>query len=380
MNLRTLCVHGGIRDDDPTGAVEMPIYQTAMFRHHDIGEGGYDYSRQQNPTREKLEQLVAGLEHGCGAIGFSSGMAAITCLMELFQPGDHILATDDLYGGSIRLFRGVGEKNGLSFDFMDTSDIEKVRKRLRPQTKALFIETPTNPMMQVTDLRAVAALCREKHLLLLVDNTFLTPYLQNPLELGADVVIHSGTKFLAGHNDTLAGFLVAKDPQLLEKLRWYYMTTGACLSPMDSWLVLRGIKTLAVRMERQQQNALALAQWLQKQSWVRKVLYVGLPEHPGYEINCKQSRGAGAMISFVVDSSKTALRLLRNVQLILFAESLGGTETLLTYPMTQTHADLPKEEREARGINDCLLRLSVGLEEVTDLEEDLQQAAAAKDI
>lgn len=374
MELQTLCVHGGINENDPTGAVEMPIYQTAMFRHHDIGEGGYDYSRQQNPTREKLEQLMAKLEHGREAIAFSSGMAAITCLMELFQPGDHLLATDDLYGGSIRLFRGVGEKNGLSFDFLDTSDLGMLAAKIRPETKAVFIETPTNPMMQVTDLRGAAKICREHNLLLFVDNTFLTPYLQNPLDLGADVVIHSGTKFLSGHNDTLAGFLVANDPKIMERLRYFYMSTGACLAPFDSWLLLRGIKTLGIRMERQQQNALALAQWLKRQSWVSRVLYVGLPEHPGYAVNADQSRGAGAMISFEVDSSTTALRLLRNVQLILFAESLGGTETLLTYPMTQTHADLPKEEREARGINDRLLRISVGLEDVNDLENDLLQA------
>lgn len=374
MQRETLCAHGAGNEGDPTGAVEVPIYQTAMFRHHDIGEGGYDYSRLQNPTREKLEQLLAKLEHGREAIAFSSGMAAITCLLELFAPGDEIVATDDLYGGSIRLFRGLGEKHGLRFRFLDTSDEQAVAACFTPQTKALFIETPTNPMMRVTDLRAMAALCRAHGALLLVDNTFLTPWLQNPLDLGADVVVHSGTKFLCGHNDALAGFLVAKEPALLEKLRTCYTSTGACLSPFDSWLLLRGIKTLGVRIERQQQNALEMARWLQAQSWVRQVLYVGLPTHPGYAVNAAQSRGSGAMISFVVDSEATALRLLRGVRLILFAESLGGTETLLTYPVTQTHAEVPLAERQARGIDNRLLRLSVGLEAPADLQADLLQA------
>lgn len=373
MKIETLCVHTPTFAKDKTGAVSMPIYQSATFAHPAVGEStGYDYSRVQNPTREYLEKNVAGLEGGTDALAFSTGMAAIAALMELFSFGDHILVSQDLYGGSLRLFQKISTKNGLSFDFVDTSDITNIK--VQPNTKAIFIETPTNPMMQVTDMEIVGKMARESGILFLVDNTFLTPYFQHPIRWGADVVIHSGTKYLGGHNDTLAGFLVTANQGLSEKLRFIHKTMGSCLSPFDSWLLIRGIKTLAVRMERQQENAFQLARWLEKQKKVEKVYYVGLPSHPGYAVSKKQTCGSGGMISFEVDCEKTARQVLERVKLILFAESLGGTETLITYPMLQTHADLSVAERDARGINERLLRLSVGLEAVEDLMEDLTQA------
>lgn len=375
MEFDTLCIHGSDKTYDSTGAVSVPIYQSATFAHPGVGlSTGFDYSRLQNPTREHLENTIAKLEGGTDAMAFSTGMAAVAALMELFRPGDHIIASDDLYGGSHRLFHHISVKNGLSFDLVDTSDIAKTASLIRPETKAVFVETPTNPMMQVTDLAAVSALCKEHGLLLIVDNTFLTPYFQKPLELGADVVIHSGTKYLGGHNDTLAGFLVVSDTTLSERLRFIYKTTGACLSPFDSWLMIRGIKTLAVRMERQQENAMKIARWLSSHKKVKAVYYAGLPSHPQYEISKKQTTGFGAMISFETDSERTALDLLERVQVIKYAESLGGVESLITYPMLQTHADIPKEVREAKGINERLLRFSVGLESAADLISDLEQA------
>ncbi len=375
MEFDTLCIHGSDKTYDSTGAVSVPIYQSATFAHPGVGlSTGFDYSRLQNPTREHLENTIAKLEGGTDAMAFSTGMAAVAALMELFRPGDHIIASDDLYGGSHRLFHHISVKNGLSFDLVDTSDIAKTASLIRPETKAVFVETPTNPMMQVTDLAAVSALCKEHGLLLIVDNTFLTPYFQKPLELGADVVIHSGTKYLGGHNDTLAGFLVVSDTTLSERLRFIYKTTGACLSPFDSWLMIRGIKTLAVRMERQQENAMKIARWLSSHKKVKAVYYAGLPSHPQYEISKKQTSGFGAMISFETDCERTALDLLERVQVIKYAESLGGVESLITYPMLQTHADIPKEVREAKGINERLLRFSVGLESAADLISDLEQA------
>ncbi|HHW30738.1 MAG TPA: PLP-dependent transferase [Clostridiaceae bacterium] len=375
MDFSTLCIHGSNKKYDTVGAVSVPIFQSATFVHPGVGlSTGFDYSRSQNPTREYLEQTVAKLEGGLDAMAFSSGMAAITTLMELFSPGDHIISTDDLYGGSHRFFQYVSMKNGLTFDYVDTSHIQNIQERLRPETKAVFIETPTNPMMKVTDIAAVSRFCKANNLLLIVDNTFLTPYLQKPLLLGADVVIHSGTKYLGGHNDTLAGFLIVSNEVLAERLRFLSKTIGACLSPFDSWLLIRGIKTLPVRMEQQQKTAFEIAQWLLEQDKIKAVHYPGFPDHPGYEITKKQTSGFGAMLSFETDCSKTAHRILEKVSLIQYAESLGGVESLITYPMLQTHADIPAEEREARGIGDCLLRLSVGLESAGDLIADLRQA------
>ncbi len=375
MDFNTRCIHGSKDKYDTTGAVSVPIFQSATFSHPGVGEStGYDYARLQNPTREYLEKTVAGLECGCDAMAFSTGMAATATLMEVFSPGDHLICSYDLYGGSHRLFNHISVKNGLLFDFADTADISAVKNLIRPETKAVFIETPTNPMMQVTDIEEMAKLCKKHSLLLIVDNTFLTPYFQKPLLLGADVVIHSGTKYLGGHNDTLAGFLIVADKELAERMRFIYKTTGACLSAFDSWLLIRSIKTLPVRMERQQETAMKIAQWLTEQKKIKKVYYVGLASHPGIEISKKQSSGFGAMISFETDCCDTAVRILERVEIIKYAESLGGVESLITYPMLQTHADIPEEERLAKGINDCLLRFSVGLESAEDIISDLKQA------
>ncbi|MDR3091871.1 MAG: PLP-dependent aspartate aminotransferase family protein [Clostridiales bacterium] len=375
MKLETACIHAARDLTHGTGAVSAPIYQSATFAHPGVGQStGYDYSRLQNPTREHAEKLVAALEGGAAALAFSSGMAAMTALMELFSPGDEIIATDDLYGGSIRLFEHISRKNGVSARYADTSDLSALRAAFTEKTRALFIESPTNPMMKVTDIEAAAALARERGALLIVDNTFLTPYLFSPIALGADIVLHSGTKYLAGHNDTLAGFLVAKTPELAEKLRFIHKTTGACLSPFDAFLVIRGLKTLALRMDKAQANAAEVAEWLLSRPEVAEVYYAGLPSHPAYELSKRQARGFGAMLSFTVDSAETARRVLGGVELILFAESLGGVETLITYPVTQTHADAPRAEREARGITDRLLRLSVGIEAACDIKADLERA------
>jgi cystathionine beta-lyase/cystathionine gamma-synthase len=311
---------------------------------------------------------------GIDALAFSTGMAALTALMELFSPGDHIIVSDDLYGGTRRLFSSISSKNGISFGFVNTSDSSLILSYIKPETKAIFIETPSNPLMQVTDIAAVSCIAKLHKLLLIVDNTFLTPYFQRPLNLGADIVIHSGTKYLGGHNDTLAGFLVTSDPDLSERLRYIYKTTGACLSPFDSWLLIRSIKTLAVRLEKQQQNAIQIAAWLSSHKKITALHYAGLPSHPGYPVSIRQSTGFGAMISFETDNADTARQLLERVSLIQYAESLGGVETLITYPMLQTHADVPEYERETKGINDRLLRLSVGLEAAEDLIFDLEQA------
>lgn len=355
------------------GAISYPIYQTATYAHLGVGKStGYDYSRLQNPTREHLEKMVASLENGMDALAFSSGMAAITLLMELFSPGDHLIVDSDLYGGSIRLFRTISEKNGITFSHIDCY-MEHVEDYINPNTKAIYIETPTNPMMHVTDIKALSKIARKHHLLLIVDNTFLSPYFQNPLDLGADLVVHSGTKYLGGHNDTLAGFLVTNRVEIQEKLRFLIKTTGSGLAPFDSWLILRGLKTLGIRMEKSQKNAMVIADWLQTKKTVTKVIYPGLPEHPGYEIMKKQARGFGSMITFQLKSKEAAWAVLNGVRMIQFAESLGGVETLITYPTTQTHADVPKEIRERNGITEATLRLSVGIEDENDLLEELER-------
>jgi len=380
MDITTLCIHGAKNNTHNTGAVSVPIYQSATFAHLGVGKStGYDYSRVQNPTREYLEQTIAALENGIDALAFPTGMAAITALMELFSIGDDINDSDDLYGGTLRLFENINKKNGLKFSAIDTSNIEEVKKHINPETKAIYIETPTNPTMVVTDIAAMAELAKANNLILIVDNTFLTPYYQQPLNLGADIVLHSGTKYLCGHNDTLAGFLVTNSKELSEKLRYIYKTTGSCLSPFDSWLLIRGIKTLAVRMDKQQENAMKIAGWLTTQEKVKKVYYIGLPTHKDYEVSKRQGKGFGSMISFEVDTEETARNLLERLNLILFAESLGGVESLITYPIYQTHADIPLEDRLARGINEKLLRLSVGLENADDLITDLAQALSKEE-
>lgn len=375
MKFNTKCVHGSEKCFDTTGAVSVPIFQSATFTHPGVEQStGYDYSRLQNPTREYLEDIIANFEEGTDAMAFSSGMAAEATLMELFSPGDHIIASDDLYGGSIRLFQHISAKNGIETTLLDTGDINALERAIRPETKAVFIETPTNPMMQVTDIAAVAKVTQAGGVLLIVDNTFLTPYLQRPLTLGADIVVHSGTKYLGGHNDTLAGFLVVKSESLSERLRFLYKTTGACLSPFDSWLIARGVKTLAIRMRQQEASAHTIAHWLREQPKVSAVHYCGFDDHPGYAISKKQSDGFGAMISFEVETAETARGILERIQLIHFAESLGGVETLMTYPYLQTHADVPEQQRQDKGITDKLLRISVGIEDVDDLIADISAA------
>ena len=375
MNISTKCVHGASNNSHNTGAVSVPIYQSATFSHPGVGVStGYDYSRLQNPTREHLEELVANLEGGYDAMAFSTGMAAISLSMELFSPGDHIIATADLYGGSIRLFDHISKKNGIEVTYLDTSDLDTVSSSIQPNTKAIYIETPTNPTMQVTDIALICTLAKKHNLLTLVDNTFLTPYFQQPISLGADIIIHSGTKYLGGHNDTLAGFLVTSTKEISDRLRFLYKTIGACLSPFDSWLLIRGIKTLSLRMEKQQENAIEIANYLKTHEKVKKLYFIGLEDHKDYAITKRQSTGFGGMISFEVDSKETAIHLLESVKLIQYAESLGGVETLITYPKLQTHADVLEEERLKRGINDGFLRLSVGIENVKDLIKDLETA------
>lgn len=370
----TRCIH--LEEEEGCkhyGAISYPIYQTATYAHPAVGEStGYDYSRLQNPTREHLEKVVAALENGIDAFALSSGMAAVSLLMELFSPGDHLIIDADLYGGSIRLFDHVSRKNGLDFSRIDCykDDIESF---ITEDTKAVYIETPTNPMMHVTDIEAVSKITKKHNILLIIDNTFLSPYFQNPLDLGSDIVVHSGTKYLGGHNDTLAGFLVTNREDIKEQLRFLIKTTGAGLSPFDCFLIQRGIKTLGIRMERAQENAMKLAGWLKEQEAVTQVIYPGLKEHPGYEIMKKQARGFGAMITFQVKDEKKALQILKEVKLIKFAESLGGVETLITYPMTQTHADVPEEIRKKNGITECTLRLSVGIEDIRDLIGELER-------
>ena len=379
LSIETKCLHlEAETKEEPEckhyGSLSFPIYQTATYAHPGVGKStGFDYSRLQNPTREQLEKIVCQLEHGIDAFALSTGMAAITLLMEIFKPGDHLIVDSDLYGGTIRLFDNVSVKNGIKFTRANCS-VDDVEAMVTQDTKALFIETPSNPMMNVTDIKKMADIAKRHKLLLIVDNTFMSPYFQNPLDLGADVVIHSGTKFLAGHNDTLAGFIVIKSPELQEKLRFLIKTTGSGLAPFDSWLVLRGIKTLAVRMEKSQENAGKIAAWLQTQGSVTKVFYPGLEEHPGHKIMQTQSRGFGAMVTFRLNSTKKALSVLEKVRLIKYAESLGGVETLITYPTTQTHADVPEELRLKNGITPETLRLSVGIENVEDLIADLEQA------
>lgn len=383
LDLQTRCIHGdqNYSFNDPMQSISFPLYQTSSFGHfgaptaEELGlPTAFTYSRQSNPTRQRLEEVLSSLESAVDTVAFSSGMAAISLCFELFRPGDHVICSEDLYGGVVRLFQQISEKNGLKTSFADTRDLNQMEALLRPETRALYVETPGNPMMEVTDIRACAAFAHKHNLLLIVDNTFLSPYFQNPLVLGADLVIHSGSKFLCGHNDVIAGFLSTGSKALAERIRYLATTIGSTLSPFDCWLLLRGIKTLSVRMERQQENAWKIVQWLLQHPKVKKVFYVGLPDHPGYEINRSQARGFGSMVSFHVDCKETAQRLLNRLKLIIFAESLGGTESLITYPMYQTHTEVSPEVRERLGITDTLLRLSVGLESADDLISDLRQA------
>jgi cystathionine beta-lyase/cystathionine gamma-synthase len=376
LSIETVLSHAGLCSDKKSGAISTPIYQSATFSHPKLGEStGFDYSRTSNPTRLELEKTVANLESGAQAFGFSSGMAALSSLLTLFKPGDRIAVSDDLYGGTYRLFEKVFRPWGFEADYFDFSYPEKVfRTGLHAGTRAVFIETPTNPLFKITDLRTVSRLAKSRGMLMIVDNTFMTPYCQRPIELGADIVVHSGTKFLAGHNDTLCGVVVAREKALAEKLAFTQNATGGVLSPFDSWLLLRGVKTLAIRMDRAQENSLQIAKWLLKRKGVTNVYFPGLHSHPGYAVHSRQTSGPGAVLSFRLKKTSTARRIINNVKVITYAESLGGVESLVTYPLTQTHADIPKELRERIGITDTLLRLSTGIENCKDLINDLDQA------
>lgn len=376
-HLDTRCIHTSHAFNEETKAVSFPIYQTATFGHIGLGQStGFDYTREKNPTREHLEELMTGLEGGLDTCAFASGMAAVSACFELFSPGDHIVCSEDLYGGVVRLFDQVSKKNGLTIDYVDSTDPALIEAAIRENTACLYIETPSNPMMNVTDLAECRRIADEHGLIFIVDNTFLSPYLQNPIAFGADLVIHSGSKFIAGHNDTISGFVTSRTPELAEHIRLMLKTMGGALSPFDSWLVIRGLKTLALRMERQERNAQELARWLREQDAVTEVFYVGLEDHPGYAVNASQARGAGAMISFHTRTPELAQQVLKGLKLITFAESLGGTESLITYPMVQTHPDVPVEVRERLGITETLLRFSVGIENVEDIRADLAQAFA----
>ena len=372
----TLEVHG-CHEYDKTGAISEPIYLSATFRHPAFGQStGYDYGRVANPTRENLEKSVAMLEQGERCWAVSSGMAAINLVLKLFKPGDHVLLSEDLYGGTVRLANDIYSHYGIEFEFVDTTDMELVSGKIRANTKGLFIETPSNPMMLISDIKALAQLAHANDAWLIVDNTFLSPHFQKPITLGADIVVHSGTKYLCGHNDVISGFLIVADKEgaAARRVELLAKSEGPNLSTFDSWLMLRSLKTLGLRVEKQAENALAIAKWLQKQPQVTAVYYPGLPEHPGFALQSRQAAGFGGMVSFKVTSAELAKNVLARLKLIAFAESLGGVESLLTYPLAQTHAEMPQELLARTGLDDKLLRLSVGIEAVADLIADLQQA------
>jgi cysteine-S-conjugate beta-lyase len=375
MKSETQVVHAG-RDRDPyTGASSIPIYQTSTFAQPDPAHPGpYDYSRSGNPTREALEQALAELEGGAVGLAFASGMAAISSVFMLFKPGDHIVVTHDVYGGTYRALTTLFARWRLDHTFVDMTQPTLVRAAIRPETVALFVETPANPLLQITDLRVMAAIAAEHQILAMVDNTFLTPYLQKPIAFGFDIVMHSVTKFLGGHSDLVAGAVVTRDDDWGCRLKAVQNTFGAILGPQDAWLTLRGIKTLAARMEAQQRTAARVAEWLVDHPRVKQVYFPGLPSHPGREINESQAAGPGAIVSFELVDRPTTLNLLKRVELSLVAVSLGGCESILSYPVMMSHAGIPRPERLARGITDELVRLSVGLEAAEDLIADLEKA------
>lgn len=371
-----------VRGEGPdrcTGSISMPVYRTATFIHPELGEepGKYYYARCEEPTRNCLERKISMLEEGNGAIATSSGMAAISVVLKLFQAGDHIIVSGDLYGGSYRLFADVYARYGLEFSFVHTWDLAQVEAAVKDNTRAIFIETPSNPVMYVTDIEGCAEIAHRHGCLLIVDNTFLSPYFQKPIRYGADIVLHSATKYLGGHNDVLAGLVVAKTAELRQKLYYYLMCEGCNLSSDASWLVLRGIKTLGVRMDRTEKNAVEITKFLKTLPRVRKVYYVGDPEHPQYQLSLKQTTGFGGMISFDVegvDTPEDVIRIFRKFQIINVGGSLGGVDSLITHPFLETQLPIPEEQKESVGVTRAMFRLSVGIEDVEDLKEDLAQA------
>lgn len=368
----------GSQEDPATGAVNYPIYNATAFRHPRLGQStGFDYIRTKNPTRSVLETAAAELESGDAAFACSSGMAALTTVFALFGQGDHLVVSLDLYGGTYRLLERILSKYGITASYVDTNDLDGLEAARRPETKAVFIETPTNPLMMITDIEAVCTWAGHHGLLTIVDNTLLTPFFQRPLELGADIIVHSATKYLGGHNDVLAGLIVTKGAELSAEMAVLHNSMGAVLAPNDSYQLMKGMKTLALRMERHESNALAIARYLLEHPAVAEVFHPGLPDHPGYEIQNRQSSGNTGIFSFKVKDARYVEPLLRHIRLIAFAESLGGVESLMTYPAVQTHADIPVEIRDAVGVDDRLLRFSVGIEHVNDLIADLGQALEA---
>ena len=373
----TRAIHDGQAADPETGAVNVPIYLSSTYAQEEIGKNsGYEYSRVSNPTRSALEENLRSLEGGTSAHTFASGMAAITALCTMMETGDHLVCSDNMYGGTIRLFDQVLTRFGLKFTYVDTSVVENVERAITPRTKLVHIETPTNPLMELTDIRAVAEICHRHDCELSVDNTFLSPYLQRPIEMGADIVMHSTTKFLNGHSDGLGGVLVCTKPEHAEKFQFIQKCTGAILSPFESWLLLRGVKTLAVRMKQHEENGRAVAEWMSQNKKISKVFYPGLSSHPQHELAKKQQSGFGSMISFETGSLANANKMLRRVRVCTLAESLGGVETLISHPATMTHAALGEAGRAKIGLTDGLVRISVGIEDVDDILADLDQAIA----
>jgi cystathionine beta-lyase len=378
MKFATKLIHSGQTIDPRTGALGMPIYQTSTFRQQSVDNfGKYDYARSDNPSREALEEAVAELEGGTRGFAFASGMAAISSTLLIFSPGDHLVVCDDVYGGAYRVLTGIFNRLGIESTFVDATSLEAIEAAIRPETKGIYLETPSNPLLKVTDLAAVAALARPRGIITLVDNTFMTPYLQRPLELGCDIVLHSGTKFMNGHSDVICGFAVVKDAELGQRIRFIQNGFGAILGPQDSFLAMRGLKTLKIRMDQSQESAIAIVDWLARQERVTAVHYPGCPRHPGYAVHKAQADGPGAVFSFELDSFETTRRLLEGSRYAAFAVSLGGVESILSYPARMSHAAVPPEERQRKGITDTLVRLSVGLEDPEDLIADLAAALGA---
>ncbi len=375
MRKKTQMIHGGIPNDPHTGAVSVPIYQVSTYKQESVGNfKGYEYSRTGNPTRFALEELIKDLEGGKKGFAFGSGMAAITAIMMLFNSGDHVVLTDDVYGGTYRVMTKVLNRLGIDSTFVDTSDISKIEGAIKPNTKAVYIETPTNPLLKVTDVKAAVEVGKKHNLLTIVDNTFSTPYWQNPISLGADIVLHSATKYLGGHSDVVAGLVVVNSDELAQDLHFVLNSTGGILGPQDSWLLMRGIKTLALRMEETESNTKRIVDFLVNHPSVSKVYYPGLESHPNHEVAKRQASGFGGMISFDVGSEEMADKLLAKTKYFTLAESLGAVESLISVPARMTHASIPPERRQELGITDGLVRISVGLEDVEDLIEDLENA------
>lgn len=377
MKLGTKLIHAGIEPDPSTGAIMTPIYQTSTYVQSAPGKNkGYEYARSQNPTRKALEDALAIIENGKYGLAFSSGVAATDAVIKLLNPGDEVIAANDMYGGTYRLFTKVFEKFGLKFHYVNMQQAENIRPYINQNTKLIWTETPTNPLMNIVDIGAIAAIAKQHKILLAVDNTFASPYLQNPLDLGADIVMHSSTKYLGGHSDVIQGALMMNDTALREQLYFLQKSCGAVPGPMDCFLVLRGLKTLHLRMERHCSNGEAVAHFLRTHPKIGKVYWCGFEDHPGYSVAKKQMRGFGGMLSFTLkdESIEAANRVLSGTKLFALAESLGGVESLINHPATMTHASIPREERIKNGLSDSLIRLSIGLEDIDDLIEDLKQA------